>query len=575
MRHFNGIVESSIEPRPADLWIHDGTLKYFRNGQWVPLGGAGTSEDTSIIDSSLLGSTVDSKTAEELNKSLSLVINNTPDGALILNKVGVMDNSIIFKSLTCESGKIHMVEYNTKTKTLSEMGTIVEEGQDLTGLEDIYSYGVMWDTTVADPHPTRIGNPTLHKLLPIQSNYRGCVAKGGKINYYLDPDDWSKKIDGSPSVLDGTEGTVKVHTPKFYGKSGSNGNYRWVRISTTKIDNTWVEVPEMLIDAYRTTVLNTVPSDAGYLSTLPVNSAISVVNTNTYCRGGSNNSAYDQYLTTDKYRTQLGKPRTVLSRNTMRTYARNAGANILSYNAYKWVLYWAFVIEYATFNSQEAYNAELTSEGYRQGGLGKGVTNINSTNWNNYNGYYPLTPCGTGNELGNNTGIASFTIPETIVSDTITVPATTLQISRYRGFLNPFGDLWLNLDGIIIQNDPNSEGQYKNIYVCDIPEHFADTITENYRFAGRQTNTEGYTRELYLGDTGEISPILVGGANATTYKCDYSYSGNKTDSSLRTLLVGGNAIYGGDAGLGYFLSSDEVGATDASYGFLTSCYPEQ
>ena len=57
----------------------------------------------------------------------------------------------------------------------------------------------------------------------------------------------------------------------------------------------------------------------GYLSTLPVNSAISVVNTATYCRGGGNASTYDQYLETDPCRTGLGKPRTTgLNRATMR-----------------------------------------------------------------------------------------------------------------------------------------------------------------------------------------------------------------------------------------------------------------
>ncbi|MGN0966701.1 MAG: hypothetical protein ACI4OP_03805 [Candidatus Coprovivens sp.] len=45
-----------------------------------------------------------------------------------------------------------------------------------------------------------------------------------------------------------------MHTPKFYGKSGSNGNKRWVRISLVQIDDSWVEIPEMLIDAYRCTV---------------------------------------------------------------------------------------------------------------------------------------------------------------------------------------------------------------------------------------------------------------------------------------------------------------------------------
>ena len=34
---------------------------------------------------------------------------------------------------------------------------------------DMLSYGVEWDTTVADPTCTRIGNPLYHKQLPIQS----------------------------------------------------------------------------------------------------------------------------------------------------------------------------------------------------------------------------------------------------------------------------------------------------------------------------------------------------------------------------------------------------------------------
>lgn len=67
-------------------------------------------------------------------------------------------------------------------------------GIDYTGLEDIYSYGVEWDSTVADPTLTRIGNPLLHKSLPIQSQYKGCVANGAEINYYLNPNDWSQKL---------------------------------------------------------------------------------------------------------------------------------------------------------------------------------------------------------------------------------------------------------------------------------------------------------------------------------------------------------------------------------------------
>ena len=199
---------------------------------------------------------------------------------------------------------------------------------------DLYSYGVEWDVTVASPELTRIGNPLLHKSLPIQSAYRGCVAHNDVVNYYLFPDNWSYKEDGETlSVLDGTDGTVRVNTPKFYGKSGSDGNKRWVRTSTVKIDDSWVEIPELLIDAYKSTVDTTV-------SATP--KAVSVVNTTTAFRGGGNRANYDNYLTTkletkDIFRSDLGKPRTNISRATMRTYATNAGSELLCYEYYKWI----------------------------------------------------------------------------------------------------------------------------------------------------------------------------------------------------------------------------------------------
>ena len=234
-----------------------------------------------------------------------------------------------------------------------------------TGLEDLLSYGVEWDVNVASPILTRIGNPLLHKSLPVQSAYKGCVAQKDKIMYWLDPDDWSKKANGEAAVLDGTDGTVRVRTPRFYGKSEIDGDKRRVRISMIKIDDTWTEIPEMLVDAYGSTVSKTPPAE-GFLSTLPANSAVSVVNTTANCRGGrGDRSDTDIYLEADPNRSDLGKPRTTAGRPTMRTWARNAGSEMLSYEQYKWIFYWAYVIEYANFNCQATYNEELTADGYR------------------------------------------------------------------------------------------------------------------------------------------------------------------------------------------------------------------
>lgn len=432
-------------------------------------------------------------------------------------------------------------------------------GIDYTGLEDVYSYGVEWDSTVAGPTLTRIGNPLLHKSLPIQSQYKGCVANGAEINYYLNPNDWSQKADGTPSVLDGTDGTVRVHIPKFYGKSGVEGTKRWVRMSTIKMDNTWIEIPEMLVDAYRSTVDTTV-------SATP--KAVSVVNTTAQFRGGGNRTANDTYLDTDVFRSDLGKPRTNISRADMRTYATNAGSEMLCYEYYKWIFYWAWVIEYATFNSQATYNNELTSDGYHQGGLGPGVTDWSNeaTSWSGYNGTYPITPCGYCNEFGNFTGVKELVIPAT-VNGSNNIASHTFGVPRWRGFDNPFGDIWTNLDGIILER--TAANQPSSVYTTTDPTAFGDDNTAKGKMtvAGTEIASDGWIKDYDLGETGEIIPSVVGGS-ATTYMCDYHWC-NASSTALRTLLVGGNANNGGHAGLGYFYSYSGVGNATTTVGFRT------
>lgn len=436
-----------------------------------------------------------------------------------------------------------------------EQTNLQNEIESMVVNEDVYSYGVEWDVTVADPALTRIGNPLLHKQLPIQSSFRGCVAEGPIIKYWLNPNDWSLKENGEPSVLDGTDGTVKVNTIKFYGKSGSKSNKRWVKISTVKIDDTWVEIPELLIDAYRCTVDTTTSSTP---------KAVSVVNTTAQFRGGGNRADRDTYLESDAFRTDLGKPRTNTTRANMRTYATNAGSELLCYEYYKWIFYWCWVIEYATFNSQAAYNAELTSEGYHQGGLGDGVTTWDGTNWNNYNGYYPLTPCGYGNDIGNFTGIKDLVIPDTTVSDSITVATKTFKMPRWRGFDNPFGDIWTNLEGIVIKR--NAANEDSNVYTTIDPEEFTNEIGSK-SVAGIEVAKDGHIKAFDLGRTGEIIPSEVGGST-TTYMCDYHWC-NSGNTALRTLLVGGSAYYGANSGLGGFNSYNGVGHAHADVGFRT------
>lgn len=408
---------------------------------------------------------------------------------------------------------------------------------------DMLSYGVEWDITVADPTCTRIGNPLFHKSLPIQSEYKGCVVKNGKLQYYLNPNDWSKTSNGFNSNLDGTDGDVMIHTPRFYGKSGSNGNKRWVRISTVQIDASWTEIPEMFISAYRITTF--VDSDKGKVA--------SVVNTTEGYRGGGDRANFDQYLSTDKFRTDLGKPRTGISRAQARTMANNSGQELLCYEFYKWIFYWNYVIEYANFNSQKEFNSELTSDGYHQGGLGPGLTTFDWNQWNTYNGNYTITPCGYTNEFGNFSGVKAIQLKS---------PEKTLYANRWRGFENPFGDIWTNLEGIVIKRDAAKANS--NVYTTTDVSKYGDDYSL-FDIAGVEIAQDGYIGTFDLGSKAEIIPSSITGSEST-YKCDYHWC-NSDLVEKRTLLVGGGANYGCSAGLGFFDSYYGVGYVHADVGF--------
>ncbi len=436
---------------------------------------------------------------------------------------------------------------------------------------DMLSYGVEWKPNVADPVLTRVGNMNYHRSLPIQSGMKGCIynPKEKKIVYWLDEDNWNYKKGGNPEKgeteqlarLDGYDGEVMVYVPEFYIKSWDEPDRREVRISQVKIDKTWEHQPAVFLAAYRDTVLNTVPENMGYLSTLETNTAVSVANSEAYCRGGNNNAAND--ANKDIFKRQLGKCRTAIARATFREYARKAGKEIMSYRQYKNIMYWLYVIEYANFNSQATYNAALTTEGFRQGGLGTGLTNV--SNWSDYNDYCPISPNGYTNEFGNGTGTK-------LIEPLGPAPVGNVYATRWRGLENPFGDIWHNVDGILIDADAdNHENNMNYIYTTNDPSKYGDAVADiqNMVLSGLEIHQDGYTKEWDLGTTAEIIPRLMGG-NTTQYKCDNHWTGNK-NTVLRTLLLGGCAVSGGLAGLGYFNSDNGVGYSDAHVGFRTTC----
>lgn len=372
------------------------------------------------------------------------------------------------------------------------------------------------------------------------------------------------------SCLNGYDGEVMVEVPEFYIRSWEKDNGdKEVRISQYKIDDTWEKQPHCLISPYCVTLLREVPENMGYLSTLPVNSAISVCNTETYCRGGVNDTAYDKYLTTDPFRTSLGKPVTNITRATMRANCRKGkDKEIMSYNQHKRILYWLYVIEYANFNCQLTYNSKLDSNGFKQGGLGSGVTTVGSE-WSYYNNYRPIIYNGYTNSLGNNTGVISMSVTMPKDKENTSTVTYTMNVPRWHGIENPFGDICKNVDGIIINSSSiDKDGvKYSEVYTTDDTTLYSDSDYESMNKVGIELNQTGYIKEYDLGNTAEIIPRF-NNANYYTYKCDYHYI--NLPAGLRTLFLGGIARYGGNAGLGCFYSLYSVGAAASDVGFRSS-----
>ena len=136
---------------------------------------------------------------------------------------------------------------------------------------------------------------------------------------------------------------------------------------------------------------------------------------------------------------------------------------------------------------------------------------------------------------------------------------------RWRGFDNPFGDIWTNLDGIIIQGD--AEGNPKTVYTTTDPNNYSDNESAKnaMEIAGHEIHQDGYTKEFDLGEAAHIIPESVGG-DTTKYKCDYHKAGSKNDY-IRTLIVGGSASDDADAGLGDFHSLRDMMFENATAGF--------
>ena len=419
---------------------------------------------------------------------------------------------------------------------------------------DNYWYGIEIDEANSSPDVTRIASDmTLHNAitgLPCHQNIKGCLlADAGTVNYYLNPTDWSKKAGGSASVLDGSNGQVMMEWGEFYYKVKNNypsaGKHQ-IKISPYSGAG-WVLVPKHYISAF----------EAGIQRSTSM--LVSLINLDVDYRGGNNTSAWDADAN-----SLLGKPATNINRTNFRTYARNRGAgwNINSYSDHKWLL-WFYAIEYATLNSQKDVNTDLTVDGYRQGGLGAGVTTVVSATWNTFNASNPFVPCGTSNSLGSLSGEVAYTAVD-FGGASVNVD---FKVPRYRGHENPFGHVWKILDGINIEMQSVASGGLTKTWISDDPATWNDANYIGYTNVGNQARADGYQKTALMGSGAEFVPAVTSGADQTKYYCDNYYTSIPASGvSLRMLISGGRATYDVAAGLTSSYTRSEPSAAATHFG---------
>lgn len=398
-------------------------------------------------------------------------------------------------------------------------------------------YGVSWSETSSNPDCTRIGNMDMHRTLPIQSMMKPFAFNCGQPHF---------KDQYVPVKENFTSGQYSHNVNDSLSQA-------------TNDVNIMIKIPEFwYTDDYN---FNTKTHDLKICQ---------------HAKSGWNHhkeayvSAYELYNLNGRAISKRENIPTVnFTRANGRTWARANGFdgeakwNLYTYEEHRAICH-LFLVEYATRNSQKAVNTALTTEGFRQGGLGSGCTTGTAT----INGAqtWSFIPTGSSDSLGSGSGEVTVTIQQTDSSghNTSTI---TRKCNRYRGIENPFGHVWKHTDDVISIYG----GGYRTWYKSIKPEQFANNKNTSYKPLTTAKVVTGYKTEIRATPTCDFFTAACTNGSESTYWCDYNW--DNADTSEHCLLIGGCSDSGGEAGLFYFHSLNGVGFSSASIGSRLTYLP--
>ena len=461
----------------------------------------------------------------------------------------------------------------------------------------ILHYGVSWnestDTYARTGNLKNIGTGSSPNgsLIPIQAAMKRCIVNdSGVVQYFLDPSDSTKKENGEPANLDGSDGQVMVQIPKFYYRYAYDDNTHTWDISLSPLNGfsvhkafikNGVEVDNRYMGAYEGTMydasrsaytnglqltagstdfagggVNTIHRDGEThaFSLLEVGDKIVIAGatdagnngTKTVSVIGDATITVSEALTTrandagvtieteknfatDKLSSVSAKaPINYGTRANFRAMAVNRGAG---WRQQDFDLVSAvqllYLVEYANWNSQLM--------------IGNGLTDWESATWNTWNDYNPIETAGNSNSDGNATANNSAG------------SGNTSSYMSYHGIENFFGHVRKWVEGINIEFGTGTDYTGQPYVSNDDTLPFADNVSAGYTalsgtLPGKigDVSQNGYQKTLLQQDRGFL-PASTGGGSGT-YICDYYYQ----STGWRVAALGGHAHNGLGAGVAYW-----------------------
>lgn len=405
--------------------------------------------------------------------------------------------------------------------------------------------GCRWAKSNSSPEGEPIGDLTMLAQLPSILGLGGYLVQNDHSRRKLASDSHFKFASGGTAKLDGTMGHYNWGWGiPFYYATWEDDTYEYEAVSTAPMSGRW---------NYKIPVASTSCAGAAALDRTNL-ILVNFCNRTAQYRGGNNVADND-----DAWNTLLGKPVVNVAENTLQRYAEKNGDRWgATMFPVQFVIGLLCRIIFHNRNIQAAYNATLTADGLRQGGLGSGVDNVNTS----FGNQYATVDIDALADKGDATGVYSVDVTD---SDG-TVKLTIKNIPCFFGLKNFYHYVYEMEHGC---NLTYNADKTINVFAQQIWDKTAvvTDATTGMRQLGTipATASAAWLWSKRMNLKGMLLFPTEFGASEKTYYCDGFYQPAIT-SGLRGLFALGSANSGGSAGVGCLSGNSGPGHAWAGYG---------